>query len=299
MDFLTKTYLVEGSNHDLLFKRLKRANVNLVKVQIINKKQLKITIDVKDTPKFFAICKNSWYNKELKIGGIFAPFYKCVSKWIVTLAIICFFVFSYAFNNLYLQTEYQGDSIYFTKQIQTALNNAGVHTYRFFSQKQLNAVEIELKKEKEIAFVSAQKCGNRSIIYIKRAQIEPERLPVYQTDLIANEDMVILKITVYSGTAVVQENCAVKKGDIIAKASYFLKDEEEIKCPLICLVTAECVYEYVYESEFKINDGAKNNALALAKFTLGDYHVRSYSFEVIGKNKLKVILKYEKTLVGG
>jgi hypothetical protein len=110
--------------------------------------------------------------------------------------------------------------------------------------------------------------------------------------------MVILNLTVYSGTACVSIGQAVKRGEVLVRAIHVIK-EEEIKAPIFCVITAECVFEYIYTSNYPLNGDSNLNALASAKFALGDFTVRSYTTQKIGKNQIKVILKYEKTLNGG
>ena len=52
MRMLTKTFLVTGRNRNILLQRLKKYGVSVFKIQIIDEKRAKITIDEKDTPKY-------------------------------------------------------------------------------------------------------------------------------------------------------------------------------------------------------------------------------------------------------
>ena len=110
----------------------------------------------------------------------------------------------------------------------------------------------------------------------------------------------MLNITLYSGTAVASNGDFIKKGELIAKAKNLLNDADktEIDAPIIGVITVECNFEYCYNTKFKPTDDIRSNALAMAKFHLGDYIVRSFSFEE-GESFIKVILKYEKILIGG
>lgn len=298
MNWLTETYLLVGRNRKNLFQKLNKAGISLKKIEIFDEKRAKITIDKKDASKYFAICKNSWYNKLLKIGGICAPIYKAIKMPLITLAIIFFFAFTYFFDFLYLQTVYEGDALLYQKQIEEQFELAGITKYKPFNQSTLNEIAFILQQNASISHVTVKKQGNKAIVSVKSAQTPPQKLIVLNSDFIASEDMTVLNITVYSGSAVVKKGDFVKKGELIAKASALVK-EEEAPCPLILALTAECTFEYVCEYVYEINDSAKLNALAGAKLALGDYTVRSYTFKNEGKNKIKVILKYEKTLIGG
>ena len=297
MTFLTKTYLVKGNNLSVLLARLKRKQINLLKVKFLGEKCVKITIDSKDALKFFAICKNSWYNKELKSGGLCMPFYLMVKKPLISLAIALFFALCYLFNGLFLKCDYVGDAYLFKNQIEKAMDEVGVKKYSTFNQDQLLKVATILSKESNVAFVSLKKWGNSAIIDIKQQVEPPDRLPKLSNHLYASEDMRILKITVYSGTACVSENQEIKKGDLIAKASV-LAGEKEVFSDLIFQITAECTFEFIYTATYEIDDSLKANALACAKHALGDYAVRSHDIQIIGQNKLKVTLKYEKNITG-
>ncbi len=298
MRWLTETYLLVGRNRKNLLQKLNKEGVRVRKLEIFDEKNAKITIDKKDTPKYFAICKNSWYNKLLKIGGICAPIYKAVKFPLITLAILFFFAFCYLFDFVYLQTVYEGDAILYQKQIEEQFDNAGLTPFKPFKQEILNEIASALQKNASISHVTVKKRGNKAVVTVKGAQIAPEKLVVLSGDYVANESFTVLNITVYSGTALVKKGDFVKKGETVAKASTLIK-EEEVPCPLILALTAECTFEYIYECAYNIDDSLKLNALASAKLALGEYEVRSHTVELIDKNKIKVILKYEKTLIGG
>ncbi len=295
MTLLSKTFLVEGRNHKILLEKLKNAKINALKIEILSEKLLKITIDAKDTAKYFAICKNSWYNKDLGTSGVLSPFYHMVKNWIISLSIVSFFAVAFFANGIYFESEYRGDALLYRSTVEKEFEKAGIKKYSFFSQEKLNAVRQTLEKQSGIAFISIKKSGNKAIIDLKSSQTPPQGPFLSSEDLIAKEDMVILNITVYSGTACVEKGQAVKKGEVIAKASHFFK-EEEVKTLLYCEITAECVFEYLYQSKSPIDGTVKNNAFASAKFALGDYPVRSFEFEQLKGDCIKVILKYEKRI---
>lgn len=298
MRMLTKTFLVTGRNRNILLQRLKKYGVSVFKIQIIDEKRAKITIDEKDTPKYFAICKNSWYNKELKIGGICAPFYLMIKKSILTVFLLVFFAITYFADFLFLGAVYQGEAVLYKRQIEDAFSDVGIKKYSAFSQTQLDSALAVLQKSEDIAFITLKKSGSKAIVYLKTAKALPDKLQTFNSDFIASEDMRILNITVYSGTAMVQKGDFVKKGQVIAKASNVVK-ETEVPTLLTLAVSAECIFEYIYESANRIDDSTKQNAFVMAKFMLGDYQILSHSFENIDNNKLKVIIKYEKNLIGG
>ncbi len=298
MNFLTFTYYVTGRNHLLLLEKLKKRGVNLKKIEIIDTKRLKITIDSKDRLNFFAICKNSWYNKLVKVGGLFAPIHLLFKNAYIWVGIAFFLCLNFWANSLYFETQFKGDARLFSKQIEKCFDEVGIKKFHVFTQAQLNEANKKLLIEDKLSFISIRKEGNNAVVYIKQSLVEPNLLQSLNSDFIASEDMLILKISVYSGRAVVEQNAFVKKGDVIAKASYLIK-EQEVTCPLVFTMSCECTFVYEYTTAYKVDDGIKANAITLAKIALGDYPVRSYTVERIDDNNLKVILKYEKTFFGG
>ena len=298
MNLLTVTYLIVGRNRKYLLQRLSKSKIAVKKLEIIDEKHAKITIDKKDSLKYFAICKNSWYNKELKIGGFCAPIYKAVKNPLITIAVILFFASAYFADNVYLESVYVGDALLYQSVVENQLEEVGVTKFKRFSQDSLNEAASALQKQSGISFITIKKRGNKAVVDLKSELAPPSKLLVFNSDYLAPEDMTVLNLTVYSGMAVVKNGDFVKKGEIIAKASCLIKDEEK-PCPLILALTAECDFVFYYESAYGVNDSIKLNAAASAKHMLGDYTVRSYKIEQIDKNKLKVVLKYEKTLIGG
>lgn len=298
MSYLKFTYLVSGLNQKLLVYRLQKSKINILDIKFINKKLLKITIDSKDRLKFFAICKNSWYNKLVNIGGLCAPLYKLYKNIALTVGLIAFFSICYFSNNLYFKTDYLADSHLYKTQIQSAMQSAGIKKFKPFTQEQLDKASELVREINQISFITITKKGGSAVVYLKQSVAMPLPLKTYASDFVAPEDLVILKITVYSGTQLKNQGDYVKKGEVIAKAGYIIQ-EKEYPCLLSLALTAECTFEYIYNYSGRLTSEIKTNALALAKIYLGDYPVRSYSLKEINNNKLKVIIKYEKTLCGG
>ena len=167
-----------------------------------------------------------------------------------------------------------------------------------FSQEQLDKAKLKLESNNKLSFISIVKKGNRAVVYTKQSVLEPSVLNVLHSDYIAQEDMLILKITVYSGRAVVNQGDFVKRGDLIAKASYLIKDNE-VACPLVFTMASECTFTYEYVSSYKLDDSAIQNGLVLAKIALGDYELRSCTYAVVSEKSIKITIKYEKTFFGG
>lgn len=300
MRALTETYLVEGYNRAELIKRLKKGGVALLKVKILSDKLTEITIDSKDGAKYFAICKNMWYNKLLKRGGLLYPLVYAKQNAVKLLGTALMVLGMFVFENVYLGAEYQGDAAYFKAQTERVLSEAGVKKYSFFSQSELSAAQAKLSLSEGVSFLSVQKRGNVAVISLKKSKDQPASFPVLKGDLTAADSCVITKLTVYSGTAVKSVGEEVLSGEKIVCAYYLKNENERVFCPVIAAYSArfDFVYDYVpLDKEGAINEDDIAAAVACAKEELGDKSVLSAEYE-LKNGKIRVRLQYERSFIG-
>ena len=298
MVMLKKTYVVEGLNQKILLDRLIYSKINLLKVKKITQKCLEITIDSKDDLKFFAICKNMWYNKLIKVGGILSPFYLMVKNPLKIVCLLLSLFIIFFGENVYLESSYKGDAIAYRSAIESAFEQAEIKRYSFFSEGKLERVRQILNEQYSFGYLQIQKRGNKAVIEIRALKSEPQRLVGLKSDLIALENLKILNATVYSGTLLKSVGESVSKGEVIAGAYYFIGDSK-IDCELLAVITAECTYTYEYKANTKITNDTLLNAIASAKLMLGDYEVISSEYKITDGNLITVTLKYEKLICGG
>lgn len=298
MKLLTKTFLVSGRNRNLLFQKIAKNKINALKIKIINEKFAEITIDNKDCLKYFAICKNMWYNKLVKVGGILAPFYLLVKNPLKTIALTLSLCIILLGENLYFKTDYQGDSLLVRPYIERLFAENGINKYCFVTNAKLQSLKSQLQKQENVGYARVEKVGNKIIVDLRLLKNSPSKPQPLKTDLIANENMKILKATVYSGTLLKGAGEVVKKGDVIAGA-YKIIDEKIYPCDLYAFISAECSYVYTYTAKFDINNELLARVYEVAKFNLGDFEILSHNITVDNNNTVKVVIKYEKIICGG
>lgn len=298
MRALTKKYLVTGLNQKILLDRLNLGGVELLKIKKVSQKALEITIDIKDDLKFFAICKNMWYNKLIGVGGFLSPFYLLVKNPLKFACLILSLVLIICSEWIYLGNQYQGDAPLYRVEIQRAFDSVGIKKYAFFSDTNLRQVQQVLQRQNNFAYVSIQKRGNRAVVNLQALKSPPQKIIGLKEDLIACEDLKILRATVYTGTLLKFAGDKVKRGEVIAGA-YYMAGERVVKCDLVAVISAECTYTYQYHSKFEVNDQTVSNAIATAKLMLGDYEVLSVGYQITQGRVITVTLKYEKILCGG
>lgn len=306
MRALTETYLVEGYNRAELIKRLKNGGVALLKVKILSDKLTEITIDSKDGAKYFAICKNMWYNTLVKRGGLLYPLLYAKQNAVRVLGAALIVLCMPIFENVYLGAEYEGDAVLFKTQAERALSDAGIKKYRFFSPSGLAAAQTELSVSEGVSFLSVQKRGNKAVISLKKSKEQPAAFPVLNGDLTALGDCVITKLTVYSGTAVKKAGEEVFVGEKIVCAYYQKSDSERVFCPVIAAYSAKFNFFYEYvpprlagasKIENAVSEEDISAAVACAKEELGDKTVLSVDYE-LKNGKIRVRLQYERSFIG-
>lgn len=296
MNFLTFTYLVSGKCHSTLINRMHREKISLLKMRIIDEKRAKITIYAKDRVKYFAICENLCYNKLIGIGGVFAPVYRLLKVPELVVGAFVFLAVLAVGSNLYFGKELIGDAPIYAARIEEVFKDVGIKPFSLLDRERLNKAECALKNS-DVSFVKVEKSGNRAIIGMYSSFLPPEKIMVSKTDVLAKEDCTILKIIAYSGTSLVTVGEKVRKGQPLIGAYEFLNDGSKTDCVITGYVLIEGVFEFCYSCEFEPDESTKTNALAAAKFMLGDKSITRYDLAQNDKD-ITVTLYYESLLFG-
>lgn len=297
MNALTATFRVHGGNRELLFQKLKKNGITVLNEKKSGEKSFEITIDNKDCDKFFAICKKTWYNEKIKVGGVLAPFYKIIHAPQIAIACVLFVAVTLFSGNLFLGAEYRKDALLYRQAVENAFEQCGIRFGASFSEEKIEKAERYLSERFDFAFLQIEKRANRAIVEIKDGARAPERMISTLTDVIASEDLTILKMSVYSGTPLVKEGDLVKKGAPIIGAYQTIK-ETPVPCPITGSVSAKCAFDFAYTCKTEPTDGDVSRAVSAAHFMLGDYTVCGSEVSVEDKT-IKVKLYYEKIIFGG
>ncbi len=294
MKALTNTYLVRGLNRSELIKRLKNGGIDPVRIKIIGDNLTEITIDGKDSAKYFAICKNMWYNVLLKRGGWLYPLVYLKQNAFKAICIIALFVSVIAFDGLYLGNLYEGDACLYRVETERAVASAGIKKYSFFSADDLSRIAAILAVNENISFISVKKCGNKAVFYIKELKAEPDLFPYSSGDVLACDDCEIINIVTYSGTALKKSGEIVLAGEPIVGA-YYEQDGERVPCMAVCSYSAKFKFYYEYEPA-ELSESSVSDAIVLAKQDLGEKTVLNVTHEVRA-NKITVCLQYERSFI--
>jgi len=298
MKFLCFTYLAEGRNRATVINRLGKAGVNILHMRIIDEKHTEITISHKDREKYFAICKNMWYNRLMKTSGFAAPLYAILQKPWSAVGALFFAALVFFGSNVYIGTDYRGDALVYRAEAERAFEESGITSYRYFDENRLDCARRLLEERLKLSFIKIEKSGNRAIITAYSAENGLIRLTESDVDVVSGEDCEIIKITAYSGTALVSDGDKVTKGQTIIAAYDVLKDGSTVPCRVTGYVLAKCAFTYRYRSAFEPDDRMAEKVAACARFALGeDKTVVGRDIKTEGK-EVTVTLYYEKILFG-
>lgn len=280
-----------------MLDRLSCAKIDVISLRVIDEKTAEITLSAKDRAKYFAICKNMWYNSLKRVGGVLSPFFRLALSPAYACLLVVFFVLAFLADGIYLGIVYKGDAIFYRAAIEEVFAEAGINKYSFFDEGVLQAAESSIGQKTGASFIKIEKSGNRAVITAYRDKKAPKKIESISVDVRAEERLRILKITVYSGTACLSAGDIAEKGDVIIGAYEVLKDGSVIFAPVIACVTAEKTFKYEYACTGGVSDDAKRRAVAAAKFALGDKTVLKAETEE-GANGFTVTLYYEEVIIG-
>lgn len=297
MKLLTFTYVATGYNRAVIVNRMRASGVDVLKMLIIDEKRTEITISAKDRAKYFAICKNIWYNELIRTGGLLACLYSIGKAPFLVVGALAFLAVVLFGGNLYMGSDYLGDSALYRAEIEETFEEVGIKEYRLFNEEQLKTAQEALGKKLDAVFFKIDKSGNRAIITAYSAITTPNRMESTDKDLVSSGNFRILKLTAYGGTPEVKEGDEVTAGQTIIGAYEVLKDGSTRPCKIVACVSAEFKFEYRYTCSYEPSDGDKERTKAVAKFLLGDESVTREDVYEDG-NVIVAVIYYEKIIFG-
>ncbi len=293
------TYQVSGKNIDYLPEFLHRKKVSVINFLKENESLAKVTIDVSDINKFFAICKNMCYNKKV-VGyrGVLCPLTLFINKVGLCLGIVIFIIISTLLNGVCLGVKIQGSGVAFESETRSLLKTLGVSKYALFSKIDYNQIENKiLSSNPNITFVSVYKEGNFLVVDSQITSSKIEVLGENSADITSVVDGVIEEIVVLRGTPLVKVGDMVKKGDLLVGA-YSLGKEEGETFPTFTVARVKIIetVEFLYKPNI-LNDREIELAYALAEFNAGGEVVEKS--HIIDNDVIVVTLSIRHTITGG
>ena len=197
----------------------------------------------------------------------------------VFVGIIAFLCCSLALSNLVYEIDVIGSGSIFKNETILTLNEMGVKKYSTFSSIDYESLAKNLLKSNErLAFVSAEKKGNRLVIKAELGAYPPTVLDKQTENLVSLYDGVIEEIAVLRGTALKSVGDKVSKGDELVGAYVVKKDESIYQTFIIARVKILATEKYFHPCENPSIEDARS-ALVIAEF-LSDGEVTKKSYEI-------------------
>lgn len=264
--------LIGGRNRELLFQKLRKANILLLNIKEIDEKTMIIRVPQKDYKKVFAICGNMWYNKLIKYGGLYGILNFVKKRICLILGLIIFIASVFYSNNLILDIEFVGLTKVSTAKAQESIQDIGVKKYGNFNDINLQSVEKNiLSLSDEITFVTAKKSVNRLIITVFEENKGSKLIDFAPKNIVASESGTIKKITVFRGTAKREVGDKVLAGEVLIEGSFIANENIYQTCALGSVIL-ESQIEWEYPTA-EFNKTNEQLAVSKARFLAGDKNI--------------------------
>lgn len=300
MSALITTYQIKGLNLDRFINSVQRRGITLYNVKKEGQNKLVLSVNFKDSKKFFAITKELCYNIE-KIGdkGKALPLLSLIRNFGFIIGGGFFILLSIFFNDLIFSFSFAGSGSVLKKEVEGYLLSKGISAYSRFSKIDIPALEDEiLSSHPNLSFVSCTKQGTKFKIELVLAEDEKGRLSGKEKQLCANVSGVVESIKVYRGTAQVNVGDVVREGDLIVDG-YNVIREEKVETNVIACVTIVAEKEFLYRTNL---DNQEEKAILFATESLLDREILNYSVTKIKDNQTfiyKVKMAYRCVLCVG
>lgn len=294
----TVDLLIKGRNKELLFDKLKRAKVPILRTWKKGKDTV-IRLKYKDLKKAFAILGNMWYNKPIRFNGPIALGMAIKRHIALFMSAVAFFAFAYFFDDYVLFLETEGASQAKSLAITSLLNQKGVKPFKKYSDIDKDAIEREiLKNDGDLNFVALEKRANT--LLIKVYEKTPDQTVVEkEKNITAKESGVLTYIGVLHGRAVKKVGEFVRAGEVVIEGSVF-DGENYYADSAAGRFTLRCQREFESFVPDTAESTAAKETARVKTFLNKEDAVLKYRFEAVaGGYLLKIKITYDITESGG
>lgn len=297
---LYTTFEIKGVNLDRFINYAKKQGLTLYDVKKISIKRLLVTVNFKESRKFFAIADKMCYNvKRIRYKGWAYPFFRLVKSIGLLVGALVFMTVSVIFDDFIVGIKFSGSGSIYHRQVKEYLKDNGVCEFSRFSSVDLKVLEDKvLSDNPHLSFVSLKKSGNTLNVELALSSDNVKTLSgdVYFVKSDVNGE--IERIKVYRGTALVSAGDQVNVGDLLVDGVVTLNDQT-LKTNVICSVSIIVSQEREYAFE---QGDAEQKAVLLAESEFFDKEILC-SFvnktQTGGGYLYKVLIKYRRVLCVG
>ncbi len=290
---------VKGVNLLTLVNTLKNKGVNILDLKSKNNKTIRISINIGDEQKFFAITDKMCYNvKKIKNKGKMLWLYALLSRKSLVVGALCFVTLTIIFSDIVLGFTFSGSGSVYKGEILNYLSEQGVTRFSRFSAIDLPKLSDKmLADNKRFSFVNCYKKGNRLVIDLAIAQSNTHIKGEVKGDFYAECGGIVEEISVYRGTAQVAVGQKVNAGEVLVAGYMEIKNQRIEVLPLaVVTVLVEAQKTYISDKE-----DAEDMAITFLEGELNISAERATVEKEIknGKYYYKVNLLYKRVLYTG
>ncbi len=232
------TYEISGLNQDRLISELKKRDFTLYNVKKLNNRLMYISVNLRESEKFFAITENLCYNiKKVRLFGKGLPVYKLVKNLGLIFGAVFFLLATLLSNDYILDFSFSGSGSVYKRQVVEYLEGRGVEKFSRFSSFKIERLEDEiLANNPNLTFVSLEKKGNTLAVYMTLKTHNSNAVSGKSLELRASESGIVERVKVYRGTALVSVGDRVSQGDLLVEGYVDIK-ENRVQTGVLACVT--------------------------------------------------------------
>ncbi len=275
---------ITGSNISSLITKLVSVGITLHNVNR-DKNSLFFSINEKDYRVLSNMSLDSYQIKVIHSGGKSFIKYKLIANMGIIIGLVLSIILYFMVSNRVFYIKIMGLEKVEKALVEESLGSIGI---RFFSKipNKTDGIKNHLEKSFDFSLVSVITKGNAVIINVKE-EIDVPRGEY--TDIVADFDMVIKDIVVYSGTANVQKFDIIRNGLPLVFAYNYIGNEKQIVKPKAKIVATRFIsksYKFYNEEEVFIRTG--RHCITSCDYYLGNKRVYGSENECEFENFEKV-----------
>lgn len=287
-------FLVEGRNRPLLFQKLKKHGVAVLKSKSVDEKTLILRVRAKDKEKVFAIFGKTWYNKQIGTGGWCAvtDFLRKRSAFVIGL--VAFLVAVIVANGRIFGVSVSGADNKLCYEVAEICKEEGAIRFARFSSLDFKRIERRIfALDERISYVTVDKNGYNLNVSLVTASEEDKSRFFAGKALCSTVSGTLKYLEVYRGTAVKNVGDKVYAGDELIRGEFSVPENS---FPTVAMGRAvvECETSYDFITEL-FDDESASRALEKARFFTQQESYTEQSVEEITVGEISVLrvkLKY-------
>lgn len=276
----TMKLIIKGKNIDRFIERIFKIGIELLEIDKINRKEVKIKIYEKDYEKLDKV-KSIYEIEIIGINGVsnFKNILKR-NKYLISLFIIGYLLILFLSNVVFdIQIVHSNSEI--RELVMKELNKNGIKKYTFKKDfKELENISNKILKDNKenLEWMEIENSGTKVIVKLEERKINKEEKTYPKQDIIAKKSGIIKSVKATEGVIIKNINDYVKEGDVVISGTIMDTYGENIKSIVSAKGSVYAEVWYTVSMEFP---------LVYNKSTLTNKQKRVYQIQFLN-NKISL-----------